>query len=131
MSRSKGRERVLAALSVAAALVACSSRDADSVDEPDAGAVHSSGGSDGMGVVTNAGGVGSYFGVGTLVSSCNVSDYQTPDVEIGPLPTNAKALLDSLEAHTPTAMTPTAPATSRSFWSPMVSRATAVPSRMS
>src|SRR5689334_21622892 len=37
-----------------------------------------------------------YFGNFGLLSSCNAMDYQTPDVEIGPLPMNAQPIVDSL-----------------------------------
>ena len=50
-----------------------------------------------------------YFGDGTL-SSCNPSDYQNPDVEIGPLPMNAQPIVKSLQAHVPISNTPTAAA---------------------
>jgi hypothetical protein len=58
-----------------------------------------------------------YFGLpaavvgnGAIVDSCNVSDYAQPDVEIGPLPGNGKALVASLHAHGPSTTTPTQPA---------------------
>lgn len=48
-----------------------------------------------------------YFGLGT---SCEPADYAKAEVEIGPLPDNAQAILDSFANHMPTAVTPTAPA---------------------
>jgi hypothetical protein len=65
---------------------------------------------------SNAGiGVGiQYFGLGSLFgfggSSCNVSDYATPEVEIGVLPGIEAAIMGSLGAHSPSTDTPTAPA---------------------
>lgn len=50
-----------------------------------------------------------YFG-NSIFSSCNAADYQTPDVEIGPLPMNAMPLVNSLNAHMPVSNTPTAAA---------------------
>jgi hypothetical protein len=47
-----------------------------------------------------------YFG-NSVVSSCNAADYQTPDVEIGPLPMNAQPIVDSLNRHMPVSNTPT------------------------
>jgi hypothetical protein len=43
-------------------------------------------------------------------SSCNVANYETPEVEIGLLPGNAAALVGAIQAHAPTTFTPTAPA---------------------
>jgi hypothetical protein len=58
-----------------------------------------------------------YFGLttgvatnGALVESCKVTDYAIPDVPIGALPGNGKALVDSLAAHAPSTTTPTQPA---------------------
>jgi hypothetical protein len=52
----------------------------------------------------------SIVGNGAVVDSCNVADYAQPDVEIGPLPENGKALVASLHAHGPSTTTPTQPA---------------------
>lgn len=43
-------------------------------------------------------------------SSCYVPNYVTPEVEIGMLPGNAGAIVQSIENHAPTTFTPTAPA---------------------
>jgi hypothetical protein len=51
-----------------------------------------------------------YFGLGGFAASCNAADYQRPDVEIGPLPMNAAAIVNSLNTHMPTTNTPTPPA---------------------
>jgi hypothetical protein len=51
-----------------------------------------------------------YFGLGLAGISCNPADYATAEVPIAPLPGNAQALVDSLAAHLPSAVTPTAPA---------------------
>jgi len=51
-----------------------------------------------------------YFGLGGFAASCNAADYQRPDVEIGPLPMNATAIVNSLNAHMPSTNTPTPPA---------------------
>lgn len=50
-----------------------------------------------------------YFGL-SILSSCNAADYQTPDVEIAPLSTNATPIANSLAAHMPSTNTPTAAA---------------------
>ncbi|MBK6517192.1 MAG: VWA domain-containing protein [Polyangiaceae bacterium] len=42
--------------------------------------------------------------------SCNTVDYATPDVEIGPLPANGSAIVQSMSAHGPTGGTPTSAA---------------------
>ena len=47
-----------------------------------------------------------YFG-NSIFSSCNASDYQKPEVEIGPLPMNAMPIVSSLNAHMPVSNTPT------------------------
>jgi hypothetical protein len=57
-----------------------------------------------------------YFGLGGqtspfgTLSSCLATDYQMADVEIAALPGNAQPIIASLNAHTPTTNTPTAPA---------------------
>jgi hypothetical protein len=57
-----------------------------------------------------------YFGLGGnmspfgITSSCTPADYQGADVEIAPLPDNAPKIVASLNAHSPTTNTPTAPA---------------------
>lgn len=43
-------------------------------------------------------------------SSCNIQNYETPEVEIGALPANATAIVASIQAHAPTTFTPTAAA---------------------
>jgi hypothetical protein len=43
-------------------------------------------------------------------SSCYVPNYETPEVEIGLLPGNASALVQSMQNHAPTTFTPTAAA---------------------
>jgi hypothetical protein len=50
-----------------------------------------------------------YFGLGgnILGSSCNASDYATPEVEIAPLPGSSAALTSSLGGHSPSTDTPT------------------------
>ncbi len=49
-----------------------------------------------------------YFGHQPLgETTCDVSEYSTPDVEIGALPAQEEALLDSLNAREPTGETPT------------------------
>jgi hypothetical protein len=48
-----------------------------------------------------------YFGNNGLFSSCTPADYETPDVEIAPLPSNATPLVNSLNGHNPTTNTPT------------------------
>jgi hypothetical protein len=48
-----------------------------------------------------------YFGLGI---SCDAADYAHPEVEIGPLPDNAKPIADSINSHLPIAVTPTEPA---------------------
>jgi hypothetical protein len=48
-----------------------------------------------------------YFGLGV---SCDAADYASPDVEIAPLPDNAKPIADSITSHLPIATTPTEPA---------------------
>ncbi|HVW27798.1 MAG TPA: vWA domain-containing protein [Polyangiaceae bacterium] len=47
-----------------------------------------------------------YFG-DMLIGSCFPQTYETPDVEIGPLPQNANAIVSSLNAHMPNSNTPT------------------------
>jgi hypothetical protein len=57
-----------------------------------------------------------YFGLGPngtpggLNSSCTAADYEKADVEIGPLPMNTMAIVNSLNAHMPATNTPTTPA---------------------
>jgi hypothetical protein len=51
-----------------------------------------------------------YFGLGLAGSSCEPSDYAVPEVEIGSLPSNATALINSFAAHGPSSVTPTLPA---------------------
>jgi hypothetical protein len=51
-----------------------------------------------------------YFGLGLLGISCNAADYAQAEVEIAPLPENAKPIIDSFAAHGPSSVTPTAPA---------------------
>ncbi len=53
-----------------------------------------------------------YFGNQGPNSSCNPMDYQTPDVEIAPLPGNANAIVQSLNNHKPSTNTTTAAALS-------------------
>jgi hypothetical protein len=48
---------------------------------------------------------------GVAPASCTAS-YSTPDVELGPLPANAAAVSASIDAHQPSAFTPTGPALS-------------------
>ncbi|MBM4361400.1 MAG: VWA domain-containing protein [Deltaproteobacteria bacterium] len=48
-----------------------------------------------------------YFGLGGGQGSCNSDDYVQPDVEIGPLPGNARPIERSLERHAPSTYTPT------------------------
>jgi len=50
-----------------------------------------------------------YFG-NSILSTCDATFYQRPDVEIGPLPMNTQPLVNSLNAHTPISNTPTAAA---------------------
>jgi hypothetical protein len=50
-----------------------------------------------------------YFG-DTLFASCDPAVYTKADVEIGPLPMNAGAIVNSLNAHMPNTNTPTPPA---------------------
>jgi hypothetical protein len=50
-----------------------------------------------------------YFG-DSLLASCDPNTYAKPDVEIGPLPQNGVAIVNSLNAHAPSTTTPTAPA---------------------
>ncbi|HEX4336170.1 MAG TPA: vWA domain-containing protein [Polyangiaceae bacterium] len=50
-----------------------------------------------------------YFG-DSLFASCDPMTYAKPDVEIGPLPTNAAPIVSSLNAHMPSTNTPTPPA---------------------
>lgn len=51
-----------------------------------------------------------YFGLGSIpvLSSCTVSDYLAPDVEVAPLPQNAQPIVDSLNRHGPATTTSTA-----------------------
>ena len=48
----------------------------------------------------------------TFNTSCRVADYTTPEVEIAPMsdPAQVQRLVDSIRKHTPTGLTPTAPA---------------------
>ena len=48
-----------------------------------------------------------YFG-DTLLASCDPAVYEVPDVEIGLLPGNGPAIVDSLNSHAPSTNTPTA-----------------------
>ncbi|HEX4338960.1 MAG TPA: hypothetical protein VH062_23800 [Polyangiaceae bacterium] len=48
-----------------------------------------------------------FFGLGLLGSSCTATDYQTPEVEIAPLPGNLMPLTSSLAMHGPSSVTPT------------------------
>jgi hypothetical protein len=53
-----------------------------------------------------------YFGIPTMFgqdpnAQCDAANYEKPDVEIGPLPQNAMAIVDSLNAHKPSTNTPT------------------------
>lgn len=43
-------------------------------------------------------------------SSCNIANYQTPEVEVGLLPGNSGALIQSINSHAPTTFTPTSAA---------------------
>ena len=64
----------------------------------------------------NSAGIGvavQYFGLpapGTKSSSCNPADYAKPEVAMAALPGNGPMIAASVAAHTPTGMTPTAPA---------------------
>ncbi len=61
--------------------------------------------SDGIGVGIQ------YFGIGSSKNpSCKIADYAVPEVPIGVLPGNAKALLNSIAAHSPSSGTPTSAA---------------------
>jgi hypothetical protein len=54
-----------------------------------------------------------YFGLDGAADagpSCNPIDYQTPDVEVGPLPENTRPIIDSLGRHGPGGQRPTATA---------------------
>jgi hypothetical protein len=51
-----------------------------------------------------------YFGNFGILSSCSATDYETPDVEIAPLPGNAAAIGTSLDNHMPATNTTTLPA---------------------
>jgi hypothetical protein len=51
-----------------------------------------------------------YFGNFGILSSCSAADYETPDVEIAPLPGNATAIGMSLDNHMPATNTTTLPA---------------------
>jgi hypothetical protein len=51
-----------------------------------------------------------YFPLGGVAPASCTAPYSTPDVELGLIPANSAALVASIEAHSPTAFTPTAPA---------------------
>lgn len=51
-----------------------------------------------------------YFSLNGVAPASCTAPYSTPEVEIAPLPGNAAAIASSIQAHAPTAFTPTAPA---------------------
>jgi hypothetical protein len=51
-----------------------------------------------------------YFPLGGVAPASCTAKYSTPEVELGLLPANAAALTASIQAHSPSSLTPTAPA---------------------